>query len=199
MRLKSFLLGVLAALTVLFMGQSNPRVPMDPEGHYVAPGLLQSHRPSGFTRFGGTTATFSAATTTPDATHRTYATFDDDTAVKTQTLDSRWVGIILRMCSPTENEVNVFDVFGTTGTSDHWSRIGTLTWTTGTATSNVTGSEFADTCVVTNEDGVYTWVVASPADSVGTAWAMIDAGPFDRIGLVPTTLASSAVAEICGF
>lgn len=145
----------------------------------------------------GTFLAAGAEPTTPNQANRTYALFAAVSKVQIYTVPPKWNSVLLRAGTTTDADSTVFDVFVTRGTADHWTRVCTLTFTTGTQTSGTTGSEFCDTVVVSNE----TWLAAvNPLSPTGNYIAMVemDVRGFDRIGFVPTTLATDTFIEITG-
>ncbi len=164
------------------------------DGKRVEPGAQATYRGT-WTQL----AAFTAGTVTPDASHRTYTTFDDDAQNRIVLCDSRWNRILIRALSTTAADTTTVDVFLMIGgTGDHFTRIGTLQFTTGTQPSGVSGSEFADAVTESNTDGsLRAWRTMSPTGYI--AMAEVDIGPGDVLGFCPTTVTHNAVIEVCGY
>lgn len=168
---------------------------LDRYGNIVQPASCTDQRPW---ESAGTFLAAGAEPTTPDATNRTTTLFAAVSKVQIYTIPPYWNVVQLREGSTTNNEVNVYDVFLKRGATDHWFRIGTFTYTTGQQTSGTSGSEFADTLVVSNEKWLSPINVLSPTGDY-IAIAEIDVRGCTAIGFVPTTLANNAFVEITGF
>ena len=137
-------------------------------------------------------------TTTPTSTNRTAALFDvTDTANSTFEIKSGWNSITLRLSSTTEGDTSVTDVFYMRGTADHFTRIITLTWTTGTQTSSTSGEEFADTVVESNRFWHTTPSPVSPTGNYIAEWSADFKGG-GTIGISPTTITNAATIQITG-
>lgn len=150
-----------------------------------------------------TAGTFSATTaepTTPNQANRTFALMAAVSKVQVFTIPASWNAIILRNNSTTDGDTTVYDVFLMRGTSDHYSRVCTQTWTTGTQTSGTSGSEFADTLVLTNNTNTFhnAGIVVSPEGNYIAEYSLDVAG-CTSIAFVPTTLTNDAVLEISGW
>lgn len=144
--------------------------------------------------------TMAAGTTTPNQANRTAALFVGDAANSTFAIKSGWNGVRLRLSSTTDGDTSVTDVFFMNGTADHFSRVATLTWTTGTQTSSTSGQEFADTVVISNNTNTWhkTQSAVSPTGNYIAEWS-VDVLGSGTIGISPTTITNAATLEITGF
>lgn len=167
----------------------------DKTGVITNPG--QTYSLQGRWESAGTFAAAAAEPTTPDATHRTAAAMAAVSKVVIYTIRPEWNAVELRCSSTTDADTTVFDVFVARGASDHYTRIATLTFTTGTQTAG-TGYLFADTLVESNHQWHTTASVVSPTGEYIASYA-IDTCGYSRIAFVPTTLTNNAVLEITGY
>lgn len=142
--------------------------------------------------------TFSAGTTTPGVTARTAANFILDANNVTYEIKSGWNAIRLRLSTTTDADSTVMDVFFMNGVSDHFNRVSTLTWTTGTQTSSTSGQEYADTVAESNGNWHKSASTKSPTGNYIAEWA-IDVAGTTTIGISPTTFANNTTIEITGY
>jgi len=150
-----------------------------------------------------TAGTFLAASdepTTPNQANRTFALMAAVSKVQVFTIPASWNAIILRNNSTTDGDTTVYDMFLMRGTSDHYSRVCTLTWMTGTQTSGTSGSEFADTLVVSNNTNTFhnAGIVVSPTGNYIAEYSLDVAG-CTSVAFVPTTITNNAILEISGW
>ena len=141
--------------------------------------------------------TFTAGTTTPGVTARTAANFILDANNVTYDIKSGWNAIRLRLSTTTDADSTVVDVFFMNGT-DHFNRVATLTWTTGTQTSSTSGQEYADTVAESNGNWHKSASTKSPTGNYIAEWA-IDVAGSTTIGISPTTFANATTIEITGY
>lgn len=142
--------------------------------------------------------TFTASATTPTATNRTAAAFVLDANNVTYSIKSGWNAIRLRLSSTTDGDSTVTDIFFMNSSDDHFNRISTLTWTTGTQTAKTSGQEYADTIAASNENWHITASTVSPTGNYIAEWA-IDVAGSGTIGISPTTVTNNATLEITGY
>jgi len=146
-----------------------------------------------------TLGTFTMTTATPSVTNRTAALFAvNDTNNVVYTIPSAYNRIRLRCSSTTDGDSSVFDVYLMNSASDHYNRVATLTFTTGTQTAGTLGYEFADTLVETNSNWHKTASVMSPTGNFIAEYA-IDVLGSAKIGINPTTITNTAIVEISGY
>jgi len=142
---------------------------------------------------------FEESATTPDATNRTVALFTaTDANNLTYVIKPSWSVIKLRCSGWDDGDDFVFDVFFANSSSDHFTRVATLTWKTGTQTSATTSYEFADTLTESNAQWHTTASAVSPEGNYIAEWA-VGTGGSKMIGFCPTTNDSNAVLEITGY
>lgn len=138
--------------------------------------------------------------TTPNQANRTATLMAAVSKVKIFTIPTSWNAIILRNLSTTDGDTTIYDVFLMRGVADHYSRVCTQTWTTGTQTSGTTGSEFSDTLVLSNNTN--TWhnagIVVSPEGNYIAEYSLDVAG-CTSVAFVPTTITADAILEISGY
>jgi len=175
--------------------------PKDLEGTDVNPGSV--HSPTYSWQSVGALTT---GVTTPGVTARTAATFNvtdpNNLVVK---MGEGWNGVRIRVSSTTDADSTVIDIFymddeaeAVTLASGHFSRLATTTWTTGTQTGTVSGQEYADTLVVTNENWAPSPGTISPTGNY-IAEYRFDAQGAHYIGFCGTTVTNAATVEIKGF
>lgn len=163
-------------------------------GKKVEPGQLHTGQ------YGwATLGTFTTSTTTPGVTKRTTAQFVvNDANNVIYTIPSAYNRIRLRCSSTTDGDSSVFDVFLMNGTSDHYNRVATLTFITGTQTAGTSGYEFADTLAETNSNWHKSAAVMSPTGNYIAEYS-IDVLGSAKIGISPTTITHTAILEITGY
>lgn len=123
-----------------------------------------------------TLGSFQATATTPGVASRTSAAFNSDAVTNaTITIDPSWNAIRVRVSSNTDNNQSDFDFFLMNGT-DHFNRIASTVWTTGTQVSGTAGSEFADTLTVSNANWGKSSSLMSPAGEYIAEWWIDVAG-----------------------
>ncbi len=188
---------LLIVLCVIFVGVLfDQHVTADPSSGGRGKGVSQKL----FTLQDGwsTIDTIASGTTTPTSTNRTAALFvSSDAKNSTFEVKSGWNNITLRLSSTTEGDTSVTDIFAMRGTADHFTRIATLTWTTGTQTSSTSGEEFADTVVETNRFWHTTPSPVSPTGNYIAEWS-VDFKGGGTIGISPTTITNAATIQITG-
>jgi len=187
---------VLAACLVAGGGNepTNSRVPMNIEGHAVNPGAAATHHGEW-----EVLTTFTVATTAPDSAHRTYAAFQEDAAARVYKVDARHNKQVFRCYSTTDGDGSVFLIYGMVGTSDSFTLIGQLTFTTGTMVGPVAGYLFADTVAVASETGSFrTWRAISPTGNE-MGFAEVDTGPISYVGIVPLTVTNPCYLAHTGY
>jgi len=137
--------------------------------------------------------------TTPNQANRTAALMAAVSKVQIFTVPSQWNKVYIRCLSTTDGDSTVFDVFTSRGASDHYTRVVTLTFTTGTQTSGTSGSEFADTCVASNNTNTLhkASTLTNPTGNYIAEYGMTLNG-CDHIAFVPTTITNNAALEISG-
>ncbi len=202
---KAKIIAIGLVLTVAAVVWAQTVTPRNLSGQLVDPGSLHTFKPSGIHNWlpagWQRLSAFTAATTTPDVSHRTYTTFDDDAQNRVLVCDSRWNKVVVRALGTTNNATITVDVFLMVGgTSDHFTRIGTLAFVVGQQPSSVTTYEFADAVSVTNETGSFrSWRAISPGgDYIGMG--EVDLCPGDILGFCPTGItAGTAILEVCGY
>lgn len=146
-----------------------------------------------------TLGTFSAGATTPANSARTAATFNvTDPNNIIYEIKPGWNGVRIRLSTTTDADSTVTDVFLMSSVSDHYNRVSTLTWTTGTQTSTTSGQEYADTVAETNANWHKAASVMSPTGNYIAEWS-IDVMGSKMIGLCPTTYANATTVEITGY
>lgn len=151
--------------------------------------------------------TWTASSTTPGPTNRTYARFTSQDAKNvTINIPPQWNGIRVRLASTTDGDSTVTDMFladpnsdAPTPTIGDFTRKITLTWTTGTQTcSEASGYEWADTVAASNEAKSGEWEIESPTGNY-IAEARVDAKGAIRIGVSTTTLTNNAKMYVKGY
>ena len=170
--------------------------PYDIVGDKTNPGRLHTKQ-AAWTSVG----TFATGATTPGVTARTAALFSvtdpNNVSFSIGPGDNR---IKFRCSSTTDADSTVFDVFvmhvRTTDGTDHFNRIGTLTFTTGTQTAGTATYKFADTVVSSND--LYSITDFSPIGNY-IAEANIDVQGAKIIGICPTTITNTAILEWKGY
>jgi len=197
------LLIVLCAVALLY-GLTEVRQ-VDLEGNSRNPGVLFSIQDD-WTAVAPVQGYFDPnyAGTTPGPTLRTEALFNAEPNVVT-IIPARWNRVRIRCLGTTDGDTQVFDVFLSQGNanlnrSDHYTRVGTLTWTIGTQTGDVATYEFADTVVISNATNCWgkSWIPMSPTgDYIAEAW--LDVAGSSSIGFAGTTLANRCLLQITGF
>jgi len=135
---------------------------------------------------------------TPNQVNRTAALMAAVSKVQIFTIPPAWNKVFLRCLSTTDGDSTVFDVFLSRGT-DLYTRVCTLTYTTGTQTSGTSGSEFADTCAVTNNTNTLhvASTLVTPTGNYIAEYGLTVCGN-DKVAFVPTTITNDAALEICG-
>jgi len=147
-----------------------------------------------------TLGTFSAGATTPAVTARTAATFNvTDPNNIVCLIEPGWNGVRIRLSTTTAADSTVTDVFLMSSVSDHYNRVATLTWVTGTQTATTSGQEYADEVVETNANWHKAASIMSIADADYIAEWSIDVMGSKMIGLCPTTYAHATTVEITGY
>lgn len=192
MKLKAFI--VLVLVGVLFAQAQF--YPYNTNNNRVNPGQVHTKQSNWVTA-----GAFSDSATTPADVNRTAALFTSEDANNVvYTIDPSWNKVVFRCSSTTDSDSTVFDIFimdgATDDATDHYNRIGTLTFTTGTQTSSTATYEFADTCVASNDQ--YGFNVISPTGNY-IAIAEVDVKGARFIGICPTTVTNAAILEIRGY
>ena len=150
--------------------------------------------------------TFTGSTTTPNQVNRTAALFVADPCNVAFEVKSGWNGVRIRLSSTTDGDSTVTDVFFRQGESAqtaaangfHFTRIATLTWTTGTQTGTKSGEEFADTVAESNAQWHKTGSAVSPTGNYIAEYS-IDALGAGTIGFSPTTQTNDATIYVTGY
>jgi len=101
------------------------------------------------------------------------------------------VAIILRASGATDDTVNIYDIMIMASESDHYTRAATLSFTTGTQTSPVTGEEFADLITATNEKWHSDPKNVSGSDNYIGEYS-IDLYGIKKVKIIPTTIVTSS-------
>jgi hypothetical protein len=141
---------------------------------------------------------FTAAGTTPAVGARDIASVVDSTSVQVIEVPFNANAIIMRFTGATADAINVYDVLAARKGTDHYTRIGTLTVTTGTQVSSVASQEFADQIAISNERWPATWKFASAADDyIGEA--EVDFRGYSQMALVCTTNGNDGTVDIAGY
>ena len=188
-----FVLGCVLALVIVCYASEIVHL-SDRDGTITDPGVVYTVQSDW-----ETLETFAAGTTTPGVTARTYATFDvSDTNNAIYTIPPEWNAIRLRCSSTTDGDSSVFDIFLMNGLTDHYNRVATLTFTTGTQSATTSGHEYADTVAESNTNWHKSASTMSPTGNYIAEWAL-DVMGSRRIGISPTTITHTAVLEITGF
>jgi hypothetical protein len=136
-------------------------------------------------------ATSTSAVTTPSATTR------DADAVKALAgaiiLDIMPAQnlAMFRFSGVTNDSDNIYDILFMADGEDHYTRVQTLTCTTGTQTSGIASQEFADTIVQSNTFWHKTWSIVSNANNY-IAEAAVDVLGIKKIALIPTTIVTGS-------
>lgn len=184
-----FLLGVMVLSSMGALGRTYL---YNLKGERVNPGEMQTLQDDW-----ETLGTFASATTTPNATHRTAAAFIADAKNVAFEIPAKWNTITIRCSSTTDGDSSVFDIFLMKGETDHFSRIGTLTFTTGSQTATASGYVFADTLAETNEKWHKASSELSPVGNYIAEWMVDHLGSF-KVGVSPTTITNTAILDIIG-
>lgn len=192
MKTKSLFCFVMGMLIILVLGSSGRQYIYNIDGERVNPGQIHSAQ-EGWVKAG----TFTTVTTTPDATHRTAALFTADANNVVFEIPAKWNAVRVRVSSTTDGDSSVFDMFLMNGDADHFNRIQTTTWTTGTQTAGTAGSEFADTVVRSNTNWHKSSAIMSPEGNYIAEW-IIDVIGSKKVGFSPTTITNTAIIEITG-
>jgi hypothetical protein len=147
----------------------------------------------------GTFLATGAEPSTPNQANRTAALMAAVSKVQIFTIPPAWNKIYLRNSSTTDGDSTVYDVFLSRGAADHYTRVCTLTYTTGTQTAGTTGYEFADTCAVTNNTNTLhiASTLVTPTGNYIAEYGLTVCGN-SRVAFVPTTITNDALLEICG-
>jgi len=188
-KMLGFLLGVMLLLSMGALGRTYL---YNLKGERVNPGEMQSLQDDW-----ETLGTFASATTTPNSTNRTAALFVADAKNVTFEIPAKWNAIKIRCSSTTDGDSSVFDIFLMNGETDHFTRIGTLTFTTGTQTATASGYEFADTLAESNAKWHKLSSKLSPEGNY-IAEYMIDVIGSFKVGVSPTTITNTAILDITG-
>lgn len=147
-----------------------------------------------------TLGTFTAGATTPAVTARTVATFNvTDPNNIVFPIKPGWNGVRIRLSTTTAADITVTDVFLMSSNSDHYNRVSTLTWVTGTQTSSTSGQEYADEVTETNANWHKAASIMSIAKGDYIAEWSIDVMGSKMIGLSETTFAHATTVEITGY
>ena len=99
--------------------------------------------------------------------------------------------IVFRASGATDNTINIYDVMVMASNADHYTRAATLSFTTGTQTSPVSGEEFADLITASNEKWHGTPKNNSAADDYIGEYS-IDVYGIKKIAVIPTTIVTSS-------
>ena len=131
-----------------------------------------------------------AAITTPAATARDAASVEALTGLFIDVMPAQ-NAIIFRASGATDNSVNIYDILVMAGETDHYNRIVTLSFTTGTQTSPVSGEEFADLITPSN----LKWHrppnnVSASDDYIGEY--SLDVLGIKKIAIIPTTIVTGS-------
>ena len=131
-----------------------------------------------------------AAITTPVPAARSAAEVEALAGLFIETMPAE-NAIVMRFSGVTNDSVNVYDIMFMAGEDDHYTRVGTVTATTGTQVSGVEFQEFADTVAVTNEFWHQAFKVVSPGDDyIGEI--SVDVYGVKKIALIPTTIVTGS-------
>ena len=171
--------------------------PIDLEGTEVNPGSVHT-----LTSSWQSVGNLTTGVTTPGPTARTAALFNvTDPNNIVLKLPEGANGVRIRLSSTTDGDTTVTDLFimddaaeSLALSTDHFNRVSTLTWTTGTQTANTATHEFADTLVVTNENWVPTPGTMSPTGNY-IAEYRLDGQGGHYIGISGTTVTNTATVE----
>jgi hypothetical protein len=139
---------------------------------------------------------------TPTTTQRDQTTLEALSKVETYTIPSYWNAVVIRCESTTDGDSTVFDMFirrdNTDDVTDIYTRIGTLTFTTGTSEGYTTNYEMADTLAITNEYWGNDLMEVSPTGNyVAELW--VDLAGVREVAFVPTTITNNAKLFITGY
>jgi hypothetical protein len=134
--------------------------------------------------------TVTAGITTPGVTARDKASVEALAGIFIEVFPAD-NAIIIRGSGATDNSDNIYDVLFMASGDDHYNRVATLTFTTGTQTSPVSGEEFSDLITVADEKWHSEMKNASAADDYIGELA-VDMWGCGRIALIPTTIVTSS-------
>lgn len=134
--------------------------------------------------------TVAAGITTPAATARDASTVEALAGLFIEVMPAQ-NAIILRASGATDNSVNIYDILVMAGESDHYNRMVTLSFTTGTQTSPITGEEFADLITPSNLKWHRTPNNASASDDYIGEYS-VDVFGIKKIAIIPTTIVTSS-------
>ncbi len=171
--------------------------PVNRRGMEVDPGQVHTGQ-YGWHEVGG----FTDTDTTPTVSQRDQTTLEALTNTETYMIPSYWNVVIIRCESTTDGDSTVFDVFirrdNTDDVTDIYTRIGTLTFTTGTSEGYTTNYEMADTVTISNEYWGNDILAVSPGGEY-VAEVYTDIEGVREIAFVPTTVTNNAKLYITGY
>jgi hypothetical protein len=134
--------------------------------------------------------TVNAAITTPAATDRDAESVEALAGLFINVMPGQ-NALIFRASGATDNSVNIYDILVMAGDTDHYNRIVTLSFTTGTQTSPVTGEEFADLITPSNLKWHRIPNNASAADDYIGEYSL-DIYGIKKVAIIPTTIVTSS-------
>lgn len=137
------------------------------------------------------TITASQANPTTDKSYATVIAYGSTKVAVLRSDDGAVAQNIRFRGSATNGDSNVVELYGMRGEEDHFTRIATLTLTTGTQIYS-TGVLFVDTIVVTNEKWLDAIVVVSPANN-DIAHIAFNTHGWRYFALIASTLNSTSV------
>lgn len=135
--------------------------------------------------------TVTTGITTPAATARDAASVEALAGIFINVMTGQ-NAIGLRISGATDNSDNIYDVLFMRGDSDHYNRVMTLTGTTGTQTSPVSGEEFADLIVVSNKKTLQSTLLNASASDDYIGELQLDVFGVKKIAIIPTTIVTSS-------
>lgn len=133
-----------------------------------------------------------AGITTPAPANRSAAEVEslDGLFIKAMPAEN---ALVLRFGGVVNDSANVWDVLFMAGETDQYTRVATVTATTGTQASDIDAHEFADQLAVTNERWHVPFKVVSGEDNyIGEI--SVDLYGCQNIALIPTTVVTGASA-----
>ncbi|GAF81537.1 unnamed protein product, partial [marine sediment metagenome] len=135
--------------------------------------------------------TVTAGITTPAATARDAASVEALAGIFIELMPGQ-NALGLRASGATDNSDNIYDILFMRGDADHYDRAMTLTFTTGTQTSPVSGEEFADLIAVSNKKTLQLTLLNASAldDYIGTI--QLDVFGVTKVAIIPTTIVTSS-------
>jgi hypothetical protein len=134
--------------------------------------------------------TVTAGITTPGVTARDKASVEALSGIFIEVFPAD-NAIIFRGSGATDGTDNIYDILFMASGDDHYNRIVTLTFTTGTQTSPVSGEEFADLITASNLKWHTVPNNASALDDYIGEYSL-DVFGVGRIAVIPTTIVTSS-------